>query len=1580
MDQVLERMRRALLDLTRRNRLLNFKGTGRTSLEIVDELPAEVFHRLAVDGKTMQLLAREEGETPGEPTAVAPEWESTRYAEGAAMLLAPLEGGTPARHLDLRLQTGLTGEALQTALVHLAREARSAIEERGTNILYLTIGMVEWSDRAGEQTSRAPLLFLPVQLKRKNVHSRHTVSLVDEEIVTNPSLLELATRVHDVHLPDADVSDESFDLVAYFARVEAVLKDVPGWRLDLEIHLGLFSFAKLLLYRDLDPARWPDDRRLTDHPLLRVLAGVEGAVLPGGEGVPDPSMLDDAIAPRDCWQVVNADSSQHAAILAALRGESLVIQGPPGTGKSQTITNVIAECLAAEKTVLFVAEKAAALEVVKRRLEQVGLGDFVLELHSRSASKRQVLEELKRTLDTPPSARTVDLDDAKEVTRTRERLNAYVRALHAAVGGLACSPFEAMNRAGARRGAPEAVFGIPDLFEWTEDEYDRAVEAIAALDRCLTRVGAPKEHPWRGARATSAGTDVRQKIEERRGPAIEATGALRDEAVRLTDGLKVEVPKSARSLRRLTDDLAIVRDSPRAVAAAVSDPRWDAADPAVTRFLERVRAEAAATGVWSARLTDDAADVSWAEVLLRRRVDAESFLRFLKPSWYADGKRLRAFLRDGALPDVDGQLALLKALEETRKLRDELSTDVAALGDRFGGLSIGRDADPDALETFATTAVAVREIARRGALGESLLKRLLEAPDRAELDERIARARERQERFARAVRHLLLTVQADEAAWWGDALDAVPFDVVTERLEALGGAMEQLHDWVDYVAARAELSAPRLEPFLLWAESKDGAIGRGRLADAFARQFWFLWADRSLAESDALRGHRGEDHVALAERFRAADAAWIEATRHRLRALLRDRRPDFSHDASRESKLGILKHEMRKKRRHLPLRKLFDLCGDVVQSIKPCFMMSPISVAQYLRPGGRTFDVVVFDEASQVEPADAFGAIARGAQVLLIGDEKQLPPTNFFTKMEDDEAAEDEIGSAVDVESILGVGAVRFAARNQSSLRWHYRSLHQSLIEFSNARFYDHRLKIFPSPRTGRDESGLAFRYLPDAVYRRGEGVNPDEARIVAEAVLAHATEHPDQTLGVGAFSVTQQRAIEDEVERLLRTTRDDAAEAFFRNDAAEPFFVKNLETIQGDERDVIFLSVGYGPDADGKVSMNFGPLNKDGGWRRLNVLVTRARRRCVVFSSMRADDIRAGASNAPGVTALKAYLATAEAGELVDVPRAEVSADAPLAEAVAVGLERRGWTVHRQVGVTGFSVDLAVVHPDDPGRYVLGVECDGASYHAAATARDRDRIRTEVLVGRGWAVETVWSTDWYKRPEADLDRLSERIEALVKRGPKRLPPRAAPASDASESPPADSASESGAAPDGPPEGTVAYSVSTARTLGTHEDLASRTPARLRDDVARVVKDEGPIHVEAALRVLAGWFDTRATAKTRAAFETGAAVAIEKGLVVRRGAFLWPPELETVPVRWRGVDGSVTDVDQIPPEEIAAAVRLAIAKELGIRPEAVAASVRRLFGFGTTGGKLTAAVDAAVGRLTEAGELVVDGAGFVSRV
>ncbi len=430
----------------------------------------------------------------------------------------------------------------------------------------------------------------------------------------------------------------------------------------------------------------------------------------------------------------------------------------------------------------------------------------------------------------------------------------------------------------------------------------------------------------------------------------------------------------------------------------------------------------------------------------------------------------------------------------------------------------------------------------------------------------------------------------------------------------------------------------------------------------------------------------------------------------------------------------------------MPIRKLMEQAGPAIQALKPVFMMSPLSVAQFLAPGVLEFDLLVMDEASQIQPVDALGAVARAKQVVVVGDPKQLPPTAFFSKMtsggDSDDDGDDAVGRVADIESILGL----FTARGlpMRMLRWHYRSKHQSLIAVSNRQFYENKLFIVPSPYTAEAGMGLRFHHIPNGIFDTGTTrTNMVEAKIVAQAIIAHARDHPDLSLGVAAFSSAQRRAIVDQLE-LLRRALPPEVERFFQAHHAEPFFVKNLENVQGDERDVIFISVGYGPTVPGgRVPMRFGPLGTDGGERRLNVLISRAKQRCEVFASMTDEDIDPDfASTRKGVFAFRLFLHFARTGRMTLAESTGRDHDSVFEEQVAKALQARGLQVHRQVGLAGFYIDLAVADPDRPGRYLLGIECDGASYHSAKSARDRDRLRQSVLESHGWSIHRVWSTD----------------------------------------------------------------------------------------------------------------------------------------------------------------------------------------------------------------------------------------------
>jgi very-short-patch-repair endonuclease len=456
-----------------------------------------------------------------------------------------------------------------------------------------------------------------------------------------------------------------------------------------------------------------------------------------------------------------------------------------------------------------------------------------------------------------------------------------------------------------------------------------------------------------------------------------------------------------------------------------------------------------------------------------------------------------------------------------------------------------------------------------------------------------------------------------------------------------------------------------------------------------------------------------------------------------------------------------LKRECAKKKRHIPLRQLVLRAGNALAALKPCFMMGPMSVAQYLAPGEINFDLVVMDEASQMKPEDALGSIARADQLVVVGDPKQLPPTSFFDKMIDDD---DEDATAIVVsESILDTAMPMFDARR---LRWHYRSKHEQLIAFSNHAFYHSGLVVFPAPHRESEEFGVKFTRVTRGrfVNRR----NVEEARVIAAAVQRHLMQRSDESVGVVAMSAKQRDQIERAIEELSKDDPlfQELLEENLRID--EPLFVKNLENVQGDEREVILISCTYGPEEiGGKVFQRFGPINSEVGWRRLNVLFTRAKKRMHVFSSMGADDIVLTERSKRGVEALKGFLAFAETGHLHQAISTGKPPDSDFEVAVANALGDAGFQCVPQVGVAGFFIDLAVRDPGSPGRYLMGIECDGASYHSAKSVRDRDRLRQAVLERLGWRIRRIWSTDWYRNPRAEIEPIIRELNALKTEPPE---------------------------------------------------------------------------------------------------------------------------------------------------------------------------------------------------------------------
>ncbi len=1592
----LEAWKGKLLDLSRRNRLVSFRPTRVSTLGLVGVRPADVYARVVVDEASLGF---------------APERDDG--AEGDADASVPLRV----------LPTDREPAALDKSLTTIERKASSVREEHGYNVLFLALGLLEWEDAPGQGggTIRSPLVLVPVTLARTSIRGAHRLRPHEDDPIVNPALAQRLAADHGVELPVVPDDPASIDPAAFFAEIATALGPVPGAKVVDEVWLGLFSFTKYVMWRDLDAHA----DAFAERPLIRAVAA--GEPPPGEAGDAPVGAALDAIHPKDVFSVMEADGSQREAIAAARAGRSVVIEGPPGTGKSQTIANLIAECLVAGKRVLFVSEKIAALEVVHDRLEQAGLADFCLQLHGATARTRRVVAELGRVLELGADGAAEDDDRATlaelaRLGRERDALNAFARALGDPVEPLDATPFEAISVLLRTASVPAVDAVLPEASRWDRERYELNLERIRTLERMLDLVGSVDDHAFRGCRLTELGVERELDVKRKLTAAIEALTAAEKAAAELAAELGVEAPGTADGVRELAKAARVLAESPRPVDALLRDRSWDVDDERADATVLPERAEAIlhAGRTYAASLRELAARLDPAIV---EDADLDGHfewwvqnggkkLRLVSRSYWRVKSFLERYRKERREPDPDRELGVAVKARRARRQLERL--DSAMFGPAWKGL----ESNWDRLERLGTFLVAFRRLLAKRRVGEAAFA--LAQAGFADGEKRAEAVEKSNEAALAAWGELvgLLELEGPTAPGDGD------LTAIRARAAEMQERLGELDAWVRLSKAVYDAGEPDVADFSRHVSE----AGRGNFVAAFERQFHRCWLDEVGRDRTVVRDFDRAGHEERLERFAELDAAAVVGNRVRARARLAARVPDASWKASAGSELGTLQREVRKKRGHAPLRRLFKAIPRALARCKPCLMMSPLTVAQMLDPEVEPFDVVVFDEASQIAPEDAVGAIARSRQIVCVGDGRQLPPTSFF-RVEaiaggdaDDDADPDAIPET-DLESILDECAA--ALPDRRLLRWHYRSRHESLIAFSNRAFYDGRLHTFPSPDDGHGRLGIELVLVEDGVYDRGgTGRNAVEAARVAAIVFDQMKRYPDKSVGVGAFSVRQQEAIQDALEELRRA--DGSLEERFDAEREGWCFVKNLETIQGDERDVIVLSIGYGPDAEGKVTMNFGPLNQSGGARRLNVLVTRARERVVLVTSMKADAIDLARTDAEGPRLLRAYLDFAERGpsalsaagpepqpstRTAREPSAIEDEVSDVVEAVVRDGEGivGDFEIVRQVGLSGYRVDLALKRDE---RFILGVVTDGPTYQSVPTARDRDRIRPSVLEHLGWRLVRVWSPAWLRDPRRERERLEKAVRDAIAAPPPEPPPPPAPAPPPPAAEPAsepetgskeslppepettpppepepdpepepapepkqEAAPEPEATPRSPEEaeaaeGVTPYARATLERMGGPDELASTSVWRIVDLLLKVVASEGPIHRrEAARRLATAWELTRIGKVVIDRVDLAIQKAAAAGQLTERNGFLWPKDMPEPPIRRRG-DDDPRDARLIAPEEAAAAVAIVVRKELRVGDADLADRAARLLGFTRSGKRLVELIEAGRDLLAKQGTIV----------
>lgn len=1554
-DGRLAKWKSKLLDLTLRNKLLNFKPT-KTSLRVICPDPNALEDKLS-EGKEFKIRPLPQLMS-GSDTR-----EAAVFAErNGATPLDALAADALGRH---EIIVDVTEESLEGRLVEIFRAAGTGLEEGGANTLFIAFGLLQWQeDKDAEAQHLAPILLVPVTLSRQTVRSGFRLTRHDDDALVNPTLVQKLWQDFNLKLPSFDVlpaDEKGIDVGKVLQTFRLHVAELKGWEVKDQVHLGIFSFTKYLMWKDLQDRH----QQLQANSVVSHLINNSGQTFAGDDIGFEPSTLDQTHRPQDLFAPLLSDSSQLRAICVASDGKNLVVEGPPGTGKSQTITNLISHLLATGKTVLFVSEKMAALEVVHRRLNSLGLGAFCLELHSSKAKKAEVLKQLGTALDAASSKTVKEWEvEAERLGKLRQELNGVATALHRIYPN-DLTVFEAIGTCIQYGGKRPAHLSWADANTHNRSELEILRETARQMAALASQLSDLRTHPLLAIRRGDWTPSWQQEL-------LDAATALEKAVSDLQSGASATLKlfgldaslfslRDFESFDRLADTLIRAPRVPAGVAKAAHD---ESARARLGILRQHGVARKAAWDSLGGAYREDVVSLNAAEIKLQW-VEAQA--TWWPKKWFAKRSvtsKLRLFRNDQNRPGEGDVASLLDALTKVNaedKMLDSMAGEASNL---LQEQYVSSKTDWDFVAESAKWAEEFADAVARMAGSDPEAARSL----REKLQPFVTENRSMLKgdgavganlvRYRDSYRDLLSKMQVAVelgSCEPGLGLDPVAPAVISRLLGILQGwgrAQRQLQPWCLWQSSRAKAIAQGLQGLV--AALEGGEVSLAEVPEYFEYSYRSWWVKKAIDREPVLCTFSSADHERKISEFQAADARFQKLTQQYVAAKLAGHIPSMGLLVPGvESEMGKLRRELQKQRKHMPIRQLVQNLPTLLPKLKPCLLMSPLSVAQYLDAAHAQFDVVVFDEASQIPVWDAVGAIARGKQLICVGDPKQLPPTNFFNRVDDsgEGIGEDDIQ---DLESILdeclSIGMPKLG------LNWHYRSKHESLITFSNVTYYENRLVTFPSPVT--EDRGVHFQHVK-GVYDRGSSrTNRAEADAIVKSIEKHyldpAKRH--QTLGVVTFNQAQQRLIEKLLDERRRASAQ--LDQAIAQGSSEPLFIKNLENVQGDERDIIYFSITYGPDASGKVSLNFGPLNLEGGHRRLNVAVSRARQGVVIFSTLLPEHIDLSKVRADGVRDLKNYLEFAIRGPRALVEQSiptGLEPDSPFEREVISALREKGWEVHPQVGVSGYRIDIGVVDPRAPGRYLLGVECDGRTYHSGATARDRDRLRQHVLEGLGWTLHRIWSTDWWLNPEEPMRKLLAKLEQLIVEKPETPESSgieepapeamAALASSGVDQVPGEVASHSDA-----PASTGALPRYAAAILETSKpelfyDVHSDT--KLKNQLLYVINQEGPV-LESVLfrRVARSWDLSRTGRRIEERLKLLAPSRLARdsdGLTV-----YWPEDV--VPNEWDGfrLSGSDADskrnLDEVAPEELGNLALFVLSQEGSTRVGDLQRAVCKLLG------------------------------------
>ncbi|MDO5062022.1 MAG: DUF3320 domain-containing protein [Peptostreptococcaceae bacterium] len=1229
------------------------------------------------------------------------------------------------------LYTPLNDLALIDAVRTLYRSSKLSIEENGANTLYLALGLLQWIDpKTPDKMRYAPLILLPVEMVRRSFIEGYTIRQRDDEIMINTTLLEMLKQDFGIKIEGLDpipTDDDGIKVEEVFSIIQNAVSAQKDWEILRSAYLGIFSFSQFVMWNDLRSRA--DD--LAKNKIVKSL--MDGKLAWDAESME----IGDRVPPDTAFLPIPADASQLFAIQSATEDKSFVLHGPPGTGKSQTITGIIANAIAQGKTVLFVAEKMAALSVVQKRMEKLGLGDFCLELHSNKARKRDVLHQLMSATENISAHDPRDYAKmAEEVAKLRSELDAYAQSLHQKRSSN-FSFFEMLMMYEEHKDRAEIKLKDQYIENITKEKFAQDLKVIGELRALAESLGDVGKDPLCliALQNYDLSYDYRTNIP----PLARSYQIAGEKLLAVSQPLIESLEESSdgiyteKELREIVDALEIRKDLPSSWTA-IADPQK--VDDLLHKILTMASHGEKMQSVRKNLLP------RWNESFFTQNV---SDLRSQWKEVQEKGMILGFFAKNKFLHQ-------LSSFAKQKPDPSQLTEDLAQLADyqneraAFESIDSGMLGELDKGEETDWTNVAT--LANNAIRSNFVLQHLCRSADPKTRYQAICDGGFNTTLFFDALHRFEEAHQAISAV--------IPLKIFTEKgylptqiefAKAIQHKTDYIREWTQFNKKIQELADLGVDDF----EDEAYRLRPNDFQVAYYKTVSRLLTIKTLHEDPVLANFSGATFDEKIARFKDARRQLEDLTKKEIFYRLASRVPNFTKEASKSSELGILQKAIRSNGRGLSIRRLFQQIPTILPRLAPCMLMSPISCAQYLDIQHK-FDLVIFDEASQLPTSKAVGVLARGTEAIIVGDPKQMPPTSFFSGENlDEENIEQE-----DLESILEDCLA--LSMPQTHLLWHYRSRHESLISFSNHKFYESKLYTFPSV----DDRAKMVRFIPSGGIfdRGGSRTNPIEAQMIVDEVIRRAKDPSlkTQSLGIVTFNIAQQSLIEDLLEKAYA---NDHELDILLNQSEEPIFVKNLENVQGDERDVILFSIGFGPDKEGRVYMNFGPLNQEGGWRRLNVAITRSRLEMQVFSSLEPEDIDLSKTQAQGVQALKEFLAYAKSGA-TQTTKEEDPKLLGIGDRLCGFLRSQGYKIATQVGRSKFKIDIAVLDPRDEEKYLLGIMLDGDSYRMSRTTEDRETSPFNVLRGLGWNIHRIWSVDYYQNPQKQHEKLLDHLEILM--------------------------------------------------------------------------------------------------------------------------------------------------------------------------------------------------------------------------